>query len=130
MLFALQSLLSVTLQTFVFKTNEGYFGNPPFISGIFGYNSYYGSRPVLTDQYMQDSAAKYEEIINALKEKDNLTEEQSAYVNRWIADYKIWEQDQANYKKGLINSVSANIISILIFGPVFFYHFKIARRRD
>jgi hypothetical protein len=129
-LFALQGLLSTTLQTFVFKTNEGYFTNPPFISSVFGNDPYYTGKQMASDPYITDNAAKSEEIINGLKDAENLTAEQLAYINRWVNDYKIWEQDQMNFQKGIINSITANLISIIIFTPVFFYHFKQARKKD
>lgn len=128
-LFSAQNLISTVLQNYVFKTNNQFTYQPPFISAFFGYN-YSSVYPPYRDPYVQDQEKTSEEIIASLQDNEALTDEQKQALDNWMADYNRWKKDQEDYQRNIINNLIGNITALLIFTPAFWFHFKLARKSD
>jgi uncharacterized membrane protein len=67
---------------------------------------------------------KNEEFLVALRNNQTLTEEQRSSIDQWFSSYSNWKMDQDNIQKQIIDNLISNIIALLIFIPVFAYHFR------
>ena len=66
-------------------------------------------------------------LLDALRSNQQLTIEQRSMIDGWMRDYQMWKSDQENQRKQVMDSLLMNITALVIFIPVFWYHFKNAR---
>ena len=124
-LFNFQSLLGGVLRYYILDTVPQYSYQPPFLGSAFdaSYNGYYEP----TKMVEEDSLVTNEDLLKALQSDESLTEAEQAMVDNWFTAYEIWQQDQDSTYKRMMDAFIERIVSLVIFAPIFFYHFKKAR---
>lgn len=129
-LFAGAAVVSTVLTDYVFKTRPAFTYQPPV---PYFQNPFYMPRvemmPPMYEGVDEDAAAA-EDVFMDLKNQDGaiLKSGQRQAIDTWIIDYKRWKRDQENQKKADLTGLIANIVALLIFSPVFAYHFLEARK--
>lgn len=127
-LFTATTAVSSVLTDYVFKTRPAFTYQPPL--------PYFGV-PFLPprvdiypiDERMEEQASEAQEIMKTLKEEGGaLKPGMLKSMDQWMIDYKRWKADQENQKKADLNALIGNIVALLIFTPVFAYHFREARK--
>lgn len=129
-LFTATTVVSTILQSFVFKTKPKYTYQPPvpyfgmpFVQPI---NQVY---PPLMEEPIDGQSDQTIQVLKQLKsEEGGLPSKQKVALGRWFADYDRWKADQEDQKKAELNGLIGNIVALLVFSPVFAYHFLEARK--
>jgi len=101
--------INTTLKAFVFKQVD--------------YNYYNGPNEL----YLRDSVAQ----VEALKNCENLTEEDRANIELWLEDYQNWKENSKNYNPAVSNRQreASNAIAMILVGfPIYFMHWRIIKK--
>ena len=75
--------------------------------------------------------AKSVNQVDALKTCDNLTAEDKANIEMWLADYKIWQENQKNQDPVTSTrqrEASTAIAMILVGFPIYLIHWRIIKK--
>lgn len=129
-LFNTQQVLTTVSRYYIFKSAPEFSYQPPSFFPMFR-----GPEAIPIEVYPStypgsttSEEAKNQEYLESLKGNRALTAEEKATINQWFASYHQWQNDQENNQKRIVDNLLGNIITILIFTPVFAYHFKKARQ--
>lgn len=129
-LFNTQFVLTTVARYFVFKTTQEFTYQPPFFVPFMGPVGMVEPVIIAPPPFDQSvSEQKNKELLELIKQKEELKPDQKDAIDQWFRDYEQWKKNQANNRKRIIDSVMGNAISLLVFTPVFFYHFKKAREK-
>lgn len=122
-LFNVQAAASSSLRFYVFKTPPAFQWQPPFPPFMDSQYRYYPAEPAMKEQ-----ATEALKVGETLKENQSLTQDQKEQVEIWLSDFKLWKEQQENYKTQFTDQLIQELVSVLIFTPVFLFHFINARR--
>lgn len=131
-LFNLQSFLMISARYIVFKTAPSYSYQPPF----FPFPSFPPIRKYISadtpggiEDYQTQQENQMTTLLDALKNNQTLTAEQQSMIDDWLRSYQQWKFDQDDQVKQVMDSLLMNATALVIFIPVFWYHFRNARKQ-
>jgi len=124
-LSATGSILTTTLRYYLLNTAPAYSYQPPFFLGSVGETpTVVGPYGDMKSKAFQEQEQQNNELVEAIKTNQSLTNKQHQQVEDWLSDYTRWKEDQENQRNRLLDSLIGKFVSLLIFTPVFAFHYR------